>query len=108
MKTLILITLVTLFATKAVTETNEEKFVGLLEFVSAQGHCSSYANYTFDEYSLAGFSSKEAAKKAAKKHSELAFSGSEDILSYARDYKLIGELFLTKEGQSYCFMRFAR
>ena len=104
MKKLILITFAALFATNGATETNEDMVIRLMEFVSAQGHCSSYANYTYDNYGLAGFSSKDAAKKAAKEHLDLALSGAEEMLAFALNKELDGKFFFKQESQSYCFL----
>lgn len=102
MKKLLAIIPILLSASAAFSETTQEKFVRLTDYVNAQGACSSYAGSVSDSFSLAGFSSKDAANKAQRKHLDLASAAAQELTAFSLNRKVGGQSILAYGPDGYC------
>lgn len=79
-----------------------EKFLELSEYIAVQSACSSYASYTLDKFSLAGFKSKAEAKEYSRMHFALALDAAEELVDVAATMTSEDVPFKKLKGK-YCF-----
>ena len=95
MKKVLAIITILLSASAAFSETYQEKFERLTNYINAQAACSSYAGSVSDSFSLAGFSSTDAAKTAKRKHLDLASSAAQELTAFSLNQKVGGQSILS-------------
>ena len=102
MKKLLAIIPILLSASAAFSETYQEKFEQLTNYINAHAACSSYASSVSDSFSLAGFSSEDVAKNAGRKHLDLASSAAQELTAFSLNQKVGGQSILTYSPDGYC------
>ena len=89
------------FVTHATADIIEE-ITSTMDEATVQAECSAYIDYTYNDYSLAGFYNASSAKKAKNTHLEKAAQAAEKFVKLASENKVDGKYMVFREAGKIC------
>ena len=76
--------------------------VSLMEEVKAQGECSSYIGFLYNDYTIAGFKGKADAMRANNRHIEKAATAAQKFVTLSSQNDIDGKRFIYKKAGKSC------
>ena len=102
MKYLVKICITWIFFVTPATADTKDKIASTIEEVNAHAECGAYINWTYQDYSLAGFDDASSAKKAKNTHFAKAAQAAEKFVKLASENKIDGNYMIFRDAGKVC------
>jgi hypothetical protein len=102
MKYLVKTCMTLIFFTTNATADIKNQVTSTIDEANAQAECGAYIDYTYQDYSLAGFNSATSAKNAKTTHLEKAAQAAEKFVKLASENKVDGKYMVFRDAGKVC------